>query len=57
MGLVRGGSQLGSQPGLWLVLLILYLQLPGKKVAKASILDFYSNKHLCQVALILCSMW
>lgn len=57
MGLVRGGSKLGSQPGLWLVLLILYLQLPGKKVAKASILDFYSNKHLCQVALILCSMW
>uniref|UniRef100_A0A8D0VWH3 Solute carrier family 22 member 14 n=1 Tax=Sus scrofa TaxID=9823 RepID=A0A8D0VWH3_PIG len=37
--------------------LSLLSKLPGKKVAKASILDFYSNKHLCQVALILCSMW
>uniref|UniRef100_A0A8D1EX81 Solute carrier family 22 member 14 n=1 Tax=Sus scrofa TaxID=9823 RepID=A0A8D1EX81_PIG len=37
--------------------LSLLSKLPGKKVAKASILDFYSNKHLCQVALILCSMF
>uniref|UniRef100_A0A8D1NRQ2 Major facilitator superfamily (MFS) profile domain-containing protein n=1 Tax=Sus scrofa TaxID=9823 RepID=A0A8D1NRQ2_PIG len=37
--------------------LSLLSKLPGKKVAKASILDFYSNKHLCQVALILCSIF
>ncbi|KAJ8782642.1 hypothetical protein J1605_009961 [Eschrichtius robustus] len=33
------------------------LQLPGKKVTTASILDFYSNRHLRKVTLVLCSMW
>ncbi|KAB0390537.1 hypothetical protein E2I00_017556 [Balaenoptera physalus] len=32
------------------------LQLPGKKVTTASILDFYSNRHLRKVTLVLCSM-
>ncbi|KAI4532134.1 hypothetical protein MG293_017399 [Ovis ammon polii] len=33
------------------------LQLPGKKVASASILDFYSNKDLRKLTLVMCSVW
>ncbi|OWK02698.1 hypothetical protein Celaphus_00010252 [Cervus elaphus hippelaphus] len=33
------------------------LQLPGKKVASASILDFYSNRYLRKLTLVMCSMW
>ncbi|TKC49520.1 hypothetical protein EI555_010989 [Monodon monoceros] len=33
------------------------LQLPGEKVTTASILDFYSNRHLRKVTLVMCSMW
>ncbi|XP_059877369.1 solute carrier family 22 member 14 [Delphinus delphis] len=33
------------------------LQLPGKKVTTAFILDFYSNRHLRKVTLVMCSMW
>ncbi|XP_054935856.1 solute carrier family 22 member 14 [Physeter macrocephalus] len=33
------------------------LQLPGKKVTMASILDFYSNRHLRKVTLVMGSMW
>uniref|UniRef100_A0A8C3YU38 Solute carrier family 22 member 14 n=1 Tax=Catagonus wagneri TaxID=51154 RepID=A0A8C3YU38_9CETA len=33
--------------------LLTKLQLRVKKVAKASLLDFYSNEHLCQVTLIM----
>ncbi|XP_055270591.1 solute carrier family 22 member 14 [Moschus berezovskii] len=33
------------------------LQLPGKKVASVSILDFYSNKYLRKLTLVMCSVW
>nr|CAI9699718.1 unnamed protein product [Rangifer tarandus platyrhynchus] len=33
------------------------LQLPGKKVASASILDFYSNRYLRKLTLVMCSIW
>ncbi|XP_024612634.1 solute carrier family 22 member 14 [Neophocaena asiaeorientalis asiaeorientalis] len=32
------------------------LQLPGTKVTTASILDFYCNRHLRKVTLVMCSM-
>ncbi|XP_071471965.1 solute carrier family 22 member 14 [Marmota flaviventris] len=33
------------------------LQLPGKKVTKASVLDFYSNRYLCKVTLVMGCVW
>nr|XP_035950142.1 solute carrier family 22 member 14 [Halichoerus grypus] len=33
------------------------LQLPGKKVTKASVLDFYNNKHLRKVTLVMGCVW
>ncbi|XP_076985898.1 solute carrier family 22 member 14 isoform X2 [Tamandua tetradactyla] len=33
------------------------LQLPGKKVTKVSILDFYSNRHLRKVTLVMGCVW
>ncbi|XP_057560596.1 solute carrier family 22 member 14 [Hippopotamus amphibius kiboko] len=32
-------------------------KLPGKKVTTASLLDFYSNRHLRKVTLVMCSIW
>ncbi|KAF5921785.1 hypothetical protein HPG69_012956 [Diceros bicornis minor] len=33
------------------------LQLPGKKVTKASVLDFYNNRHLRKVTLVVGCVW
>eukprot|EP00071_Canis_lupus_P030623 XP_022264180.1 solute carrier family 22 member 14 isoform X3 [Canis lupus familiaris] len=33
------------------------LQLPGKKVTKASVLDFYNNRHLRKVTLVMGCVW
>ncbi|XP_040820773.1 solute carrier family 22 member 14 [Ochotona curzoniae] len=33
------------------------LQLPERKVAKGSVLDFYRNRHLCKMILVLSCMW
>nr|XP_045758119.1 solute carrier family 22 member 14 [Mirounga angustirostris] len=33
------------------------LQPPGKKVTKASVLDFYNNKHLRKVTLVMGCVW
>ncbi|XP_016051688.1 PREDICTED: solute carrier family 22 member 14, partial [Miniopterus natalensis] len=33
------------------------LQVPGKKVTKASVLDFYNNRHLRKVTLVMGCVW
>ncbi|XP_062971443.1 solute carrier family 22 member 14 [Cynocephalus volans] len=33
------------------------LQLPGKKVNTASVLDFYNNRHLCKMTLVMGCVW
>ncbi|XP_069929128.1 solute carrier family 22 member 14 isoform X2 [Oryctolagus cuniculus] len=36
---------------------LLEQQLLGKKAAKVSVLDFYSNRHLCKMTLVISCVW